>query len=145
MQAVQVSEGSSQRSSRLMMVACYAALVGAASFALNVTGGLGGEVPALGRALIGLVGVAGGALLWSRPRIGWLVVLAWAVVQIPFIAWNTEGSVTTQLIDFPLSVSSSTTVNGVVTSFSEYGINLVGVVLAVVAYRMRESWLLRNR
>lgn len=145
MQAVQVSERSIERSSRLMIVAGYAAVVGAASFALNVTDGFGGEVPALGRALIGLVGVAAGALLWSRPRLGWLAVLVWSALQIPFIAWNTDGSVTTQLIDFPFSVSSSSTVNGVVTMYSEYGINLIGVVLAIVVFRMRASWMSRNR
>ncbi len=145
MQAVQVSPVSMERSSRLMLVAGYAAIVGAASFALNIGDGLGGEIPAMGRALIGIVGVAGGALLWSRPRLGWTIVLAWAMLQIPFIAWNTDGSVTSQIIDFPLSFSSSSSVNGVVTSFSEYGINLVGVALAIVVSRIRSSWMLRNR
>ncbi|HEX5163925.1 MAG TPA: hypothetical protein VFV93_00910 [Thermomicrobiales bacterium] len=145
MQAVQVSEVSVERSSRLMMVAAGAALIGAASFALNIGDGLSGEIPALGRALLGLVGLAGGALLWLRPRLGWNVALLWAIFQIPFIAWNTDGSVTSQLIDFPLSMSSSTTVNGVVTSYSEFGINLIGVALVIVISRMRGSWMLRNR
>lgn len=145
MQAVQVSEAPLQRSSRMMMVAGFAALAGAASFAINVGDGFGGEMPAMGRALIGLVGVAAGALLWTRPRIGWTIVLAWAMLQIPYIAWNTDGSVTTQLIDFPLSASSSHSVNGVITSYSEYGINLIGVALAIIVSRMRGSWMLRNR
>lgn len=145
MDVAQISESTVERSSRLMIVAAYAALVGAASFALNIGDGFGGEIPALGRALLGLVGVAGGALLWTRPRLGWSVILAWAIVQIPFIAWNTGGSITTQLIDFPLSASSSTTLNGVVTSYSEYGINLIGVALAIVVARWRGSWMLRNR
>jgi hypothetical protein len=145
MQAVQVSEVSVERSSRLMMVAAGAALIGAASFALNIGDGLGGEAPAMGRALLGLVGVASGALLWLRPRIGWNVALLWAVLQVPFIAWNTDGSITSQLIDFPLSMSSSTTVNGVVTSYSEFGINLIGVALVIAIMRMRGSWMTRNR
>ncbi|MEX1158449.1 MAG: hypothetical protein WEC79_05915, partial [Thermomicrobiales bacterium] len=133
MQAVQAAPVA--RSTRIMFVAGYAALVGAASFALNIGDGFGGEAPAMGRALIGLVGVAGGALLWSRPRLGWNIVLLWAMLQIPFIAWNTDGSVTSQILDFPLSVSSSSSVNGVVTSFSEYGVNLIGVALAIAVSR----------
>lgn len=145
MQAVQASQTSDSRSTRLMILAAYAALVGAASFVLNAGDAFGGEVPALGRMILGAVGIAGGALLWTRPRMGFDVVLAWAVLQIPFIAWTTDGSATTQLIDFPLSVSSSTTVNGVVTSFSEYGINLIGVALAIIVSRMRGSWIQRHR
>ncbi len=145
MQAVQVSQVSSDRSSRLMLVAAYAAFVGAASFALSVGDAFGGEFPALGRMMIGLIGVAGGALLWTRPRMGFDVVLIWAMLQIPFIAWNTGGSITSQLIDLPLSVSNSTTVNGAVTSFNEFGINLIGVVLAISISRMRGFWIVRHR
>ena len=43
MQATQASPVSMERSSRLMLVAAYAAIVGAASFALNIGDGFGGE------------------------------------------------------------------------------------------------------
>jgi hypothetical protein len=145
MQAVQVSSMSGERSQRLMMVAGFAAAVGAASVAINAGDAFSGEIPALGRMLLGLVGIAGGALLWTRPKLGWLVVLAWAALQIPFIAWNTDGSVTTQLLAFPLSMSSSTTVNGEVTEYSEIGINLIGVALTIVIAKWRNAWMLQNR
>lgn len=128
---------------RLAILAAYAVIVGALSFVINAGDAAGGETPAIGRAVLGLWGLGAGLLVWTGRRVGidgWPALMAWAVIQIPFIAWNTEGSITTQLFDIPLSASSSTTVNGEVTSFSEYGINLVGVVLAGLIASTRDRW-----
>lgn len=100
-------------------------------------------MPATGRAILGLWGLGAGLLLWTGRRVGiggWPAIMAWTVIQIPVVAWDTDGSLTTQLFDVPLSASSRTTVNGEVTSYSEYGINLVGVVLTVWAVRTRGRW-----
>ncbi len=143
MSAVQAAVESRPR--QILYVAGYAAIVGAVSIVLAVLGIADGETPAIGRALLGLIGVAGAYLLWTRPRLGWTVLLAWAALQIPYFAWNTDGSPHAQAIYFPLSASSSTTVNGEITSYSEYGINLVGVILTVVVSKWRKEWLYRNR
>jgi hypothetical protein len=127
----------SERPRTLLIAAGYAGLVGAASVALGIVGALDGETPAIGQALLGLVGVAASALLLTNPRQGWLLALVWAAVQIPYIAWNVDGSPLVQLLSFPLSSSSETRVNGEITSFSEYGINLIGVALTIVAHRWR--------
>jgi hypothetical protein len=100
-----------------------------------------GEAPAMARLLLGLLGFAGGILLWMwRPAgLGWILCMAWAVIQIPFYAWNTEGSPTEQIIALPLTFSSRSTVNGEVTSFSEFGINVAGVALAFLLSRHKET------
>lgn len=130
------------RSRSLVFLAAYAAIVGAVSFVLDVGPALSGQVPAMGRALLGLLGVAGGMLLWTGPRLGirgWLVCMIWAVIQIPVFAWSLGGSPTAQIVRLPLSYSSKTTVNRVVTSYSEVGINVVGVILAVWLSRQRQA------
>ncbi len=123
----------------------YAAVVGALSVVLAILGIADGETPAIGRALLGVLGVVGAYLLWTRSKIGWVVLLAWASLQIPYFAWNTDGSPLAQALYFPLSVSSSTTVNGEITEYSEFGINLVGVVLVFIFAKWRKEWLYRNQ
>ncbi len=143
MSAVQAVVASRPR--HIVYVAGYAAIVGALSVVLAVLGIADGETPAIGRALLGVIGVAGAYLLWTRPKIGWMVLLAWAALQIPYFAWNTDGSPLSQALYFPLSASSSTTVNGEITEYSEYGINLVGIALTIVIAKWRNEWLYRNR
>lgn len=133
------------RSRKLVYVASFTGLVGAVSFVLNAPGALDGEVPALGRALLGLIGAIAATLLKARPRQGWLVALVWAAVQVPFIAWDTAGSPTAQVLYLPLALSSTTSVNGVVTSSSAIGLNLIGLVCTVVISRWRADWLYRHR
>jgi hypothetical protein len=95
--------------------------------------------PAIGRVALGLLGVAAGVVFWLQPPRGWVLYMAWALIQIPVYAWRPEGSPTTQVLSFPLSATSSTDVNGVVTSYSEIGINLVGVILAIWLAQRREK------
>ncbi len=125
------------RPTPIAILAVCAMVLGAASFVLGAIAALDGQTPAIGRTLIGLLGVGGGWLLWTRPERGGLVCLAWAAVQIPYFVWNFDGSPTTQLIDFPLSASSTSSRNGVITSQSAIGINLVGVALTILAVKVR--------
>ncbi|HUG17060.1 MAG TPA: hypothetical protein VMM78_18780 [Thermomicrobiales bacterium] len=134
-----------ERSRTLLFVMAYAGIVGALSVALNAADAAGGEIPAIGRLLLGLVGVVAAALLWTRPRLGWLVALIWAAIQIPYIAWSVEGSPVSQVLYFPISASSQTTVNGEITSFSEFGVNLIGIVLTFLINRWRSEWIYRNK
>jgi hypothetical protein len=124
----------------LALLAAYAVVASAISIVMYLGDAIDGQVPAVCRVIIAIWGLGAGILLWTGRRVGisgWQAVMAWAVIQIPYIAWNTEGSATTQLFDVPLTFTNSTTVNGEVTSFSEYGINLVGVALAIWASRVR--------
>ena len=125
------------RPTPIAILALCALVLGAASFVLGAIDAADGQTPAIGRTLIGLVGIAGGWLLWTRPERGGLICLAWAVVQIPYFVWNLDGSPTTQLIDLPVSASSTTARNGVITSQSAVGINLVGVALTILAVKVR--------
>jgi hypothetical protein len=127
----------------LAILAAYAVVASAISIVMYLGDAIDGEAPAICRVIIAIWGLGAGILLWTGRRVGisgWQAVMAWAVIQIPYIAWNTEGSATTQLFDVPVTFSNTTTVNGEVTSFSEYGINLVGVALAIWASRVRTRW-----
>ena len=123
----------------LLIAAGLAGVMGAASIAMNV-GDLGSSVPAVTRVALGVFGVVAAAMLVTRPRIGWLLVLAWAVLQIPVIAWNLDGNAFVQLIDFPIAMSSERSVNGEVVESSAFGVNLIGIVLTVLVSRWRNAW-----
>jgi hypothetical protein len=110
------------------------ALIAAGTNALTIaTGQASGSdlTVAIGQGLLGLLGLASAALLILRPRQGWMLALAWALIQIPFYAWSPAGSPTTQIVSLPITMSDSTKVNGVVTAYSAIGINAVGIIFAV--------------
>jgi len=127
----------------MALLAAYAIVVGALSVAINVTDALDGQAQAICRLVLGLWGLGAGIMLWSGRSLGingWQAVMVWSVLQIFYVAWDKNGSPTTQLFDIPLSFTSETTVNGEVTSFREYGINLVGVALTIWASAVRSRW-----
>lgn len=124
-------------------LAGYAVIVGALSILTNLSEVGDGEVPAFCRVGLGVIGIVGGVVAATRYRLGpvggWQVLIAWAALQIPIFTWNVDGSPTTQLWRFPLMVTEKTTVNGRVTELSEFGINLVGVVLLVLIRRVYQA------
>jgi len=127
----------------IALLAAYAVVAGALSIVINAADAIDGETQAICRVILGVWGVAAGLMLWSGRRFvinGWQAVMVWSVIQIFYVAWDTNGSLTTQLFDIPLSFTSKTTVNGEVTSFREYGINLVGVALTIWAGTVRSRW-----
>jgi hypothetical protein len=136
------------RPTSLVVLAAYTAIVGALTIITDFSAALDGSVPAICRVVLGVVGLAGGLLLWTErptPFAGWAVCMVWAVAQIPVFAWNTDGNPTSQFLEIPLGVTSQTTRNGVVTSYSELGINLAGVILAILLARHRVTVEQRTR
>lgn len=127
----------------LALLASYALIVGAISVVRNVGGAVDGEAASMVRLVLGVVGVAAGVLVWTLRRVGidgWQLLMAWSVAQVPFIAWSTDGNAFRQLWDMLLGMTSESVVNGVVTSSEQYGLNAVGIILAVWAARARERW-----
>jgi hypothetical protein len=115
------------------VAAAYALMVGAASLVAYLPDALGGESAAVVRVSLGVIGTLAGLILWLKPAraaLGWRLALIWAALQIPVIAWNEYGNATLQLLEIPLKLSQRTTYNGVVTSYSELGINLLACLLA---------------
>lgn len=143
-----LNERKSAWSTKAVLAAAYALAIGSLSIAVNAADAADGSAPALGRAALGLVGLAAGVVLWTRKDqevLGWRLALVWALLQIPVVAWDADGSVTTQIIRFPLMASSEIRVNGVVTSASEFGINLLAVALAGLYGRLQTEAVIRNR
>lgn len=64
--------------------------------------------------------------------------MEWEVVQIPLYAWKPDGNPTKQLFDGVMGMTDRTTVNGVVTDFSQVGVNVVGIIIVTWAARSRE-------
>lgn len=125
----------------LAILAAYALVAGAASVVMNLGDLAEGEVVAIVRGALGLVGIVAGLLVWTlRSPFGWQLLAAWALAQVPFIAWSVDGNVTQQMWDILLGFSTSTTVNGEITSSEKYGLNGVGIILAIWAFRTRERW-----
>ncbi len=127
----------------LALLATWAIVGGALSIALNLGNIADGQAPAMIRAALGVVGIAAGLLTWTLRRAGidgWQALLVWSVLQLPFVAWSVDGNAFRQVIDFLLGFSSSTTVNGVVTSMEAYGINGVGLILVIWTRTTQERW-----
>jgi hypothetical protein len=130
---------------RPVVVLClYALIVGAISFVYYLGPAIDGEAPALARSALGLLGVAGAVLAWVRWASygisGWHLLAAWALIQIPIFAWSVDGSPTLQIIHFKLSATSHTTASGETTSYSEIGVNLVGIALALALFKWRADF-----
>lgn len=99
-----------------------------------------GEAYGYTRMALGLVGLVGAVLIVvgnDYGKMGLYVVLAWAGVQSLYFADVPDGNYTRQLFDMFMGASSSTTINGEITEFSEIGINLVGLVMLIFAYFCR--------
>jgi hypothetical protein len=138
-----VREQLTERRTALVVLSLYAIVVGALTFLVDIGAALDGSAPAMSRAVLGLVGIVGGVLAWTfrhTPVSGWHILMFWAIVQIPVFAWSIDGSPTLQIISLPLSATSTTTINGVVTSHSEIGVNVAGIILAGVLSRQRAAF-----
>lgn len=106
------------------------AIIGALTIVSDLSGAIGGVIPAIGRVVVGLLAVASAALVRIQPSNAWLLALIWAVVQIPFYAWSPEGSPTSQAVQIPISMTNSNTVNGQLVSYSSIGLNMAGVIFS---------------
>ena len=117
-----------QDARKALILTAVVGLVGAATVLTNIPDVVSGSVPAVGQALVGLLGVEAAVLMRLQPRTGWLHALAWALVQIPFYAWTPDGSPTAQLIQIPLTMTSSSSINGQLVSYTSIGINVAGLI-----------------
>jgi hypothetical protein len=112
-----------------------------ATIIMNAGAPFDGDTYAICRVVIAVVGLAATALFWSGRNYGqdgMTAILVWGVLQIPFYATADGQNYTTQLADFFAGASSSTAVNGEVTEFSQVGLNLVGIAIAVWAGSARK-------
>jgi hypothetical protein len=117
---------------KALVIAGIIGLIGAASAVTYGSDAINGSVVGTGRVLVGLLGVAAALMLRLQPGNGWLLAMAWALIQIPVYAWSPEGSPNVQALSLPLVMTNSTRLNGEVVSYLSVGVNLAGVVLAVV-------------
>ena len=132
----------------LALVSGYALVAGVLSIVLSISAMAEGEAYGFTRAAIGLVGIAAGLLVFTGKEIGidgWRVLVLWSALQVPVYADTKGGNLFRQLVDLPAAFSSSTTINGVVTEYSQIGFNLVGVALLIVVYRLRDRWNISQR
>src|SRR5215211_4823280 len=127
----------------LALVSGYAIAAGLLSIVLSISAMADGEAYGFTRAAIGLVGIAAGLLVLSGREIGidgWQALVLWSALQVPVYSDTEGGNLFRQLFDLPAAFTSSTTINGVVTEYSQLGFNLVGVAFLIVVFRLRDRW-----
>lgn len=130
------------------ILGAWTVIASIATIVMNAGAAVDGETYAICRVLIAVVGLAAGALFWSgrnHGTDGMTAILVWGVLQVPFYATADDQNYTTQLADFFAGVSSSTTVNGEVTEFSQVGLNLLGVAIVIWAVSARKRLDLSRR
>jgi len=113
-------------------------LIGAASVIADGSRALAGDVPAIGRVMLGFLAVVAGIAVRLQYVVGWRLAAAWAALQIPFVAWSLAGSPTSQALMMPFTIASTVTVGQHSDHFA-IGINLAGVIFLVwlTAWRYR--------
>ena len=122
------------------MLGAWAAIASVGALAGNAEPAISGEGYAITRVLLGLVGLIAASLFWSGRNFGndgLRAIMIWGILQIPAYAQVVDGNFTKQLIDFPMGMESSTTVNGVITEYSQIGINLIGILIVLMARSCR--------
>lgn len=123
------------------LLGVWTAIASVGAIAMNASHAMDGDGYAICRLLIGMVGLVAAALFWSGHNFGQtgvLAILAWGALQIPFYATAQDQNYTTQLFDLFAGASSSTTANGVITDFSQVGVNLVGIAVVIWAGSARK-------
>lgn len=120
-----------QDARKALILAAVVGLIGAATVVNNLSDLMAGSVPGIGRVIVGMLGVAAAVLMRLQPRNGWLLAMAWAVVQIPFYAWSPDGAATAQAVQIPLTMTNSSRVNGQLVSYTSFGVNVAGVIFLV--------------
>lgn len=112
-------------------------LTSGAAMVQSISLGMTGEIAALGRIVLGALGLAAAVLLYRSPALGYRLAVGWAAVQCLYVAWTPDGgSPTTQWPNIPVTFSSETSVNGVTTSYFAFGVNIVGLI-ALAALRSK--------
>jgi hypothetical protein len=139
------ARSTTRRQREYLIYTAIMVVIAALSVITNLGAAFAGSVPAVGRVAVGLLGLVAAVFLWTKPQMGWMLAMTWAVVQIPYIAWTLDGSPTAQVLDMFLGFSAGTAYNGMITDYSAMGINVVGVVLAIYLRNRRQPYECCNR
>ena len=118
------------------------------SIVLSVSAMADGEAYGFTRAAIGLVGIAAGLLVLSGKDLGidgWRGARTLGRAADAGLRRRKGRELLPAALRHPGRGGSSTTINGVVTEYSQIGINLVGVALLIIVFRLRERWNLSQR
>ena len=126
---LKASRTSDQRKTHLLVA--FIGLVALATIVGDGGEAIAGIVPAMGRVAVAALGLAAAALLYRQPARGWQLAMVWAVIQIPVFALSPDGSATSQALQIPIAMTSSTKFNGEIVLYSSIGINLIGVIVAL--------------
>ena len=122
------------------ILGAWVAIASIGAISGNAGAAFDGEAYAIVRIIIGIVGLGAASTFWSGRNYGMdglRAIMVWSVLQIPVYAQMLNGNFTKQLVDFPLGWETSTTVNGVVTDYSQIGVNLIGIGLFIWARSTR--------
>lgn len=97
-------------------------------------------VGAMVRSGMSLVGIAGAILLMCRYRVGWVLLLPWALLQTWVYIHDPSGQWFLQSMDIGWKNTTTITRNGQVTTYHGSGVNLAGLIWFLVFILM---WALR--
>lgn len=125
---------------QLLMLVVLTAVLSIGGILTSIGVATDGETFGYTRIALGLLGVIGVIVMLlgnDNGKMGLMVIIAWAAIQTIYYADAPNGNFTRQVIDGLMGRSSSTTINGEVTEFSAFGINLIGLVMLILAYTSR--------
>lgn len=126
----------------LKTITLWALAASLASIGMSLNAAIDGEIHGYTRIALGVIGaVAAGAMLSGRARYaaGINLLLAWSLLQLPFVSSQVDGNLTKQVVDGLLGASYNMTVNGVITEYSAVGLNMVGILAVIVSVVARQN------
>ncbi|HEV2527150.1 MAG TPA: hypothetical protein VGT61_01700 [Thermomicrobiales bacterium] len=132
----------------LALATGWALVAGIGSIGLAVPAMVDGEIFGYTRAAIGVLGLLAAALVISGRWVGLdgrQALMLWTLAQLPIYADTEGGNLFRQLFEIPLVMTSQTTVNGVITHYSAFGLNLFALILLIMIGRQKDSWLRLQR
>ncbi len=87
-----------------MFMMFFTFVFGGLSFFFSFSNAFGGEMPAIGQAILGLFGMVGALAAFKGITFerftGWHMMIAWAVMQIAFIFWFLASGSMDQVFSF---------------------------------------------
>lgn len=148
-----MQDRSNELGSKLALFAAVAMIVGLAGVVMSVPGMLDGEWTSFCGLVVGVLGIASGAMIWTGTNAGSALDgmnlgVLWALAHVPYLEIFDRDAGTDLLYPIPsigaiFTMGSSTSTNGRVASEDVWGIGLLGVILLVSAVAVRKDWIRR--
>jgi hypothetical protein len=134
----------------LTMFVAATVIIGVAGIVMGIGPAMDGEWTGIAGVIVGLLGIAAGAMIWTGQGAGTALDgmnlgVLWAIGHLPYLKVFDAESGTDLLYPVPafgalFNMGSSTTVNGQIVKEDIWGIGFLGIIMIIWALSARKRW-----